>query len=89
MILADRLQAAFGGGRGVAGGIEIEHFQVVARRVLDQHRLVGAEERREIEQLIGIVHAADDFADAAAEMAADDLHGRELLENAAHDQPRQ
>ncbi len=56
--------------------------------MLDQHRLIGAEEIRLILKIVGIIHPPDHFADAAAQMSADELQLREFLENAAHDQPR-
>src|SRR5260370_4018852 len=55
----------------------------------DQHRLVFAKEHGKVEQFIGIIHAADDFANSPTEMAANDFHCRELLENPAHDQAGQ
>src|SRR5262245_13208965 len=57
------------------------------RLVLDQHRLVGAEEERLLLQPVGVVHASDHLADAPAEVSAYELEARELLEHAAHDQP--
>ena len=57
--------------------------------MLDPHRRIRAEEVCLVLQLVGIVHAADHLADAAATVRADDLEAREVLENAAHDQARQ
>ena len=88
MIDADGVDRAARAGRMIAGRFQIHHLQVMQRLVLDQHRLVGAEEERLVLQAIGIVHAPDHLADAAAEMGADELQLREFLEHAAHDQPR-
>src|SRR5260370_15125135 len=61
----------------------------MARRVLDPHGRIRPEENRLVLQLIGIVEPADDLADAAAAMRTNDLDPRKILQNAAHDQPRQ
>ena len=51
-------------------------FQIVHRRMLDQHRLVGAQEIGLFLELIGIFHAANDLTDAATEMGADEFEVR-------------
>src|SRR5260370_42033650 len=61
----------------------------MARRVLDPHGRIRPEKKRLVLQLIGIVEPADDLADAAAAMRTHDLDLRKILQNAAHDQPRQ
>src|SRR6185437_13552464 len=55
MLGAHGLETHFGGERGVARGIEIHHLEVMAGRVLDQHRLVAAEEIGKLLQLVGVV----------------------------------
>src|SRR6516162_9251385 len=89
MLGADRLEAHLRRQRRVARRIEIHHPQIVAGRMLDQPRLVRTEEEGEIREIVGIVHAADDLAETAAEMAAHELECWKLLEEAAHDQPRE
>ena len=78
MVDPDRVERAASRRRVVAGRFEIHHLQVMQRLVLDQHRLVGAEEERLLLQPVGIVHAPDHLADAAAEMGADELELREI-----------
>ena len=39
--------------------------------MLDEHRLVSAEEKALVLKPVGVVHAADHLADAAAEMGRD------------------
>ena len=55
--------------------------------VLDEHRLVRAQEIRFLLQLVGIHHPADHLADTAAEMGADQLERRKPLEYPADQKP--
>src|SRR5262245_6407203 len=89
VILAHRLQGALGRWRPIAGGVEIQHLQVMTRWVTDHHRLVFAKEHGKVEQFVGIIHAADDFANAPTEMAANDFHRGKLLKNPAYDEAGQ
>ena len=73
--------------RIVTNRVEIHHLQIMARRVLDLHRRVGAEEERLVLQFVGVVHPADGFADAAAAVRGHDLQLRKILQHAAHDHP--
>src|SRR5260370_32335743 len=61
----------------------------MARRVLDPHGRIRPEKKRLVLQLRGIVEPGDALADAAAAMRTHDLDPRKILQNAAHDQPRQ
>ena len=61
----------------------------MARRMLDQHRRIGAEKVGFVLQIVGVIHAPDHLADAAAQMGADEFQLGEFLENAADDEPAQ
>src|SRR5215470_20087703 len=61
----------------------------MTRWLTDHHRLVFAKEHGKVEQFVGIIHAADYYAEAPTEMAANDFDGGELLENPAYDQASQ
>ena len=67
--------------------VEIHFLQIISRLVLDLHGRIGTQKISLVLQLIGVVHAADDFTDAAAAMGTDELEAREILQDAAHDQP--
>src|ERR1043166_7751826 len=70
--------------------VQIDVAQIVARLARDvDRRSVGTEDQRIVPQLIGVVQAADDLADAAAKMARHELELRELLEHTSDDEARE
>src|SRR5450631_791964 len=89
VIGADRIEHEARRRSVIGHAVEMHHLQIVAGRMLDFHRDIGPEEERLVLQLIGIVEPADHLADAAAAMGTDDRHPRKILQEAAHDQPRQ
>jgi hypothetical protein len=70
-------------------GVEVHFLEIVARRVLDLHGGVRAEEERLLLQFVGVVHPADGLADTAAAVRGHDCRTREVFQDAAHDQPRE
>src|SRR5579883_2760725 len=66
MVRADGVEHEARGRSVISHAVEVHHPQVVARRVLDFHRRIGAEEERLVLQFIGVVEPSDHLADAAA-----------------------
>src|SRR5205809_4789242 len=73
-------------GRWVIGHrIHIEPTQVIAGALSDEHWFIGSQSGRFVAERISIIHAADDFADPAAVMAADEFYAGKSLEDPEHD----
>src|SRR5262249_24395469 len=73
MVGTYRLEVAARRRGPVARRLQVHHLQVVARRVLDQHRLITAEEKSFVLQVIGVVHPPYHVADAAPDVACNQL----------------
>src|SRR5215813_186233 len=69
----------------IRNGIHMERSQIIARALVDKHRLIGAQPRCFVAELVSVVHPADHLADAAAEMAADEFQLGEFFEHTTHD----
>src|SRR5215471_4075930 len=63
----------------------MEGSQIIARALGDKHRLIGAQPRCPVAELVCVVHPADHLADAAAEVATDEFQLGEFFEHTAHD----
>src|SRR4051812_11421181 len=56
VVLAHGVEGTARRRRVVAGGFQIHHFEIMQRLMLNQHRLVGAEEERLILQAVRVIH---------------------------------
>src|ERR1700722_10933193 len=75
----------FEGGLVIGNAVDMDHPEIIARLSSDLHRHVGTEKEGLVTQFIGIVHPADGLADSTAAVRRDELHVREVLEDAAND----
>src|SRR5262245_4488022 len=85
MLRAHRLVSAHDCRWMIRHGIHMERSQIIARALADKHRLIGAQPRCFVAELVSVVHPADHLADAAAEMAADEFQLGEFFEHTTHD----
>src|SRR5262245_46811931 len=69
----------------IRDGIHMEGSQIIAGALGDKHRLIGAQPRCFVAELVSVVHPANHLADAAAEVAADEFQLGEFFKHAAHD----
>jgi hypothetical protein len=74
LVHPDGIQRPSRSRRPVAGRFDIHHLEVVAGRVLDQHRFKGAKEIGLLLQIVSVVHAPDHLADPAAEVTCDTMN---------------
>src|SRR5438094_343532 len=84
-LCAHSLVGAHHGRRVIGHRIHIEPTQVIAGTFGDEQRLVRSQAGGLVAERISIIHTADDFADPAAEMAADEFYAGKSLEDPAHD----
>src|SRR5262245_49248874 len=85
---ADGLVGTHDRGRMVGDRIHMKRLEIFTRSFGDQHWLVGSQAGSQVAQFISVIHAADNIADASAEMTADEFKLGKSFEDAAHDQAR-
>src|SRR5207253_10063354 len=79
LLRAHSLVGAHHGRRVIGYRIHIESAQVIAGTLTDEHWFIGSQSGGFVAERICIIHAADDLAEYATAMSADDYHARNYL----------